>query len=129
MIRIHLASVFVTDQEKARDFYTRVLGFELRKDVDMGEGSRWLTVGTPGEESIELLLEPSSHPAVAPFRAALLDDGIPSTSFAVDSVEDEHARLSARGVVFTQPPTRMGPVTTAVFDDTVGNLLQIAQMH
>jgi len=129
MIRIHLASVFVTDQERARDFYTRVLGFDLRQDVDMGGGNRWLTVGNPGDDSIELLLEPSAHPAVAPFRDALVADGIPATSFAVDSIEEEHARLVALGVVFTQPPTPMGPVTTAVFDDTVGNMIQIAQMR
>ncbi len=129
MIHIHLASVFVTDQSRAADFYTRVLGFELRNDVDMGEGSRWLTVGNPGDASIELLLEPSGHPAVAPYRDALVADGIPATSFSVDSVEDEHRRLEGLGVTFTQPPTRMGPVTTAVFDDTVGNLIQIAQMH
>jgi len=129
MIRIHLASVFVTDQDRARDFYTRILGFDLRQDVDLGEGSRWLTVGNPGDESIELLLEPSGHPAVAPFRDALVADGIPSTSFAVESVEDEHARLVDLGVVFTQPPASMGPVTTAVFDDTVGNLIQIAHMN
>ena len=129
MIRIHLASVFVTDQSKARTFYTEVLGFELRNDVDMGDGNYWLTVGNPGETGVELLLEPSGHPAVAPYREALLADGIPSTSFAVESVEDEYKRLVARGVEFTQPPTVMGPVTTAVFDDTVGNLIQIAHMN
>src|SRR6187402_46187 len=129
MIRIHLASVFVTDQRKARTFYTEVLGFELRNDVDMGDGNYWLTVGNPGEDGVELLLEPSGHPAVAPYREALLADGIPSTSFAVESVEEEYARLVALGVEFTQPPTVMGPVTTAVFDDTVGNLIQIAHMN
>ena len=44
---------------------------------------------------------------------------------AVDDVEAEHERLAALGVVFTQPPTRIGPVTTAVFDDTCGNLISI----
>ena len=129
MIRIHLASVFVTDQSKARTFYTEVLGFDLRNDVDMGDGNYWLTVGNPGEAGVELLLEPSGHPAVAPYREALLADGIPSTSFAVDSVDDEYQRLLALGVEFVQPPTVVGPVTTAVFDDTVGNLIQIAQMN
>lgn len=84
MIRIHIASVFVTDQERAKDFYTRVLGFEPRHDIDMGEGSRWLTVANPGEEGFELLLEPAGHPAVAPFQEALVADGIPATSFMVD---------------------------------------------
>jgi catechol 2,3-dioxygenase-like lactoylglutathione lyase family enzyme len=129
MIRINIASVFVTDQAKAREFYTDVLGFEIRNDVDMGDGNFWLTVGTPGEPAVELLLEPSGHPAVAPFRDALLADGIPSTSFAVDDIEAEYERLVALGVQFTQPPTAMGPVTAAVLDDTVGNLIMLAQMN
>jgi catechol 2,3-dioxygenase-like lactoylglutathione lyase family enzyme len=125
-VRIHLASVFVDDQAEALAFYTEVLGFELRTDIPFGNGDRWLTVGTPGESAVELLLEPSSHPAVAPFRDALVADGIPATMFAVEDVEAEHERLVALGVRFTQPPTRIGPVTTAVFDDTCGNLISIA---
>ncbi len=129
MIRIHLASVFVTDQLRARDFYTSVLGFELRQDVDMGDGSRWLTVGNPGDEPFELLLEPAGHPVVGPYQAGLVADGIPATSFAVDDCQAEYERLVGLGVEFTQPPTAMGPVTTAVLDDTCGNLIQIAQMN
>jgi DNA-binding transcriptional ArsR family regulator len=125
-MRIHLSSVFVDDQDHALDFYTRILGFEARADVPLGNGDRWLTVGAPGEHHVELLLEPSSHPAVAPYRAALADDGIPVTAFAVDDVETEHERLTQLGVVFTQPPIDHGTVTTAVFDDTCGNLIQIA---
>jgi catechol 2,3-dioxygenase-like lactoylglutathione lyase family enzyme len=125
-IRIHLTSVFVEDQQRALRFYTEVLGFELRTDVPLGNGDRWLTVGAPGQHDVELLLEPASHPAVAPYRDALAADGIPAASFAVDDVAAEHDRLVAAGVVFTQPPTTMGPVTTAVFDDTCGNLVQLA---
>lgn len=125
-MRIHLASVFVDDQSKAFDFYTRVLGFEERADIPLGNGDRWLTVGNSQDDTVELLLEPASHPAVEPFRRALMEDGIPATSFAVDDVAVEHLRLVELGVVFTQPPTEMGPVTTAVFDDTCGNLIQIA---
>jgi catechol 2,3-dioxygenase-like lactoylglutathione lyase family enzyme len=126
-MRIHLSSVFVDDQAKALAFYTDVLGFEARTDIPLGNGDRWLTVGTPGEPAVELLLEPASHPAVQPFRDALAADGIPATVFAVDDVEAEYERLAAAGVVFTQPPTRFGPVATAVFDDTCGNLISIAQ--
>lgn len=125
-IRIHLTSVFVDDQDRALRFYTEVLGFEPRNDVPIGNGDRWLTVAAPGQEDVELLLEPSSHPAVGPYRDALLADGIPLTQFAVDDVHAEYERLVAAGVTFTQPPTRMGPVTTAVFDDTCGNLIQLA---
>ena len=124
-MRIHLASVFVDDQAKALDFYTNILGFEPRTDIPFANGDRWLTVGTPGESAVELLLEPSSHPAVGPFRDALMADGIPATMFAVEDVTAEYERLVALGVTFTQPPTQIGPVTTAVFDDTCGNLISI----
>ncbi|WP_031007509.1 VOC family protein [Streptomyces sp. NRRL F-5727] len=126
-MRINLASVFVDDQEKALRFYTDVLGFELKHDVPLGE-DRWITVVSPeAPDGTELVLEPSGHPAVPPYKEALVADGIPATSFAVDDVHAEHTRLTALGVRFTQPPVEMGPVTTAVLDDTCGNLIQIAQ--
>jgi len=126
-MKIVVTSVFVDDQEKAVQFYTNVLGFTKKHDVPLGQNMRWLTVVSPGEPNgVELLLEPANHPAVAPFRDALVGDGIPWTSFGVDDIDAEHARLSGLGVRFTQPPTQMGPVTTAVFDDTCGNLIQIA---
>jgi catechol 2,3-dioxygenase-like lactoylglutathione lyase family enzyme len=128
-LKIVLTSVLVDDQTNALAFYRDVLGFEPKLDIPMGE-HRWLTLTSPGEpDGVQLLLEPDGHPAAKPFKAALKADGIPSTSFAVDDVHAEHARLSSAGVRFTQPPTAMGPVTTAVFDDTCGNLIQIAQRH
>ncbi|MEU3737626.1 MULTISPECIES: VOC family protein [unclassified Streptomyces] len=124
-MRIHLTSVFVDDQEKAARFYTDVLGFVKKHDVPIGD-DRWLTVVSPEDrEGTELLLEPSGHPAVQPYKTALVEDGIPVTSFAVDDVAAEFERLRALGVKFTQEPLEMGPVTTAVFDDTCGNLIQI----
>lgn len=129
MPRITVTSVFVDDQAAALRFYTDVLGFTPKNDVDLGGGSRWLTVVSPEDpEGVELLLEPSDHPAVGPFKAALVADGIPAASFGVSDVRAEHARLTALGVVFTQPPVEMGPVITAVLDDTCGNLVQLAQM-
>jgi catechol 2,3-dioxygenase-like lactoylglutathione lyase family enzyme len=126
-IRLHVTSVFVDDQERALRFYTEVLGFEPRTDIPLGGASRWLTVGAPGQD-VELLLEPSSHPAVGPYRDGVTGDGIPLASFAVDDIGAEHERLVAAGVTFTQPPTAMGPVTTAVLDDTCGNLIQLVQL-
>ena len=126
-MRVVVTSVFVEDQEKALSFYTEVLGFQKKTDIPLGE-DRWLTVVSPEEpDGVELLLEPSGHPAVKPFKQALVEDGIPFTSFGVEDVKAEHARLEGLGVKFTQPPTRFGDVTTAVFDDTCGNLIQIAQ--
>ena len=125
-MRINLASIHVDDQEKALRFYTGVLGFEKKTDVPMGE-HRWLTVVSPEDpDGVELLLEPSDHPAVRPYKEALVADGIPFTSFAVDDVHKEYERLTALGVRFTQQPTQMGQMTTAVLDDTCGNLIMIA---
>jgi catechol 2,3-dioxygenase-like lactoylglutathione lyase family enzyme len=125
MPTINLASVFVDDQEKALRFYVDVLGFEPRHDVPLGE-HRWLTVGARGGEGPELLLEPDGHPAVRPFKDALVADGIPFTSFAVPDVPAETERLRAAGVTIVQEPTPAGPVTVAVVDDTCGNLIQLA---
>jgi catechol 2,3-dioxygenase-like lactoylglutathione lyase family enzyme len=127
-MRINLASIHVDDQAKALAFYTDVLGFVKKNDIPLGE-HRWLTVVSPAEPyGVELVLEPSDHPAVGPYKDALVADGIPFTSFAVDDVQKEYERLRGLGVTFTQEPTAMGPVTTAVLDDTCGNLIQIAAM-
>jgi catechol 2,3-dioxygenase-like lactoylglutathione lyase family enzyme len=127
-VRINLASVLVDDQQKALRFYTEVLGFVKKTEVPLGEHS-WLTVVSPDDpDGVELVLEPDEHPAARPFKDALVADGIPFTSFAVDDVQKEYERLKELGVTFTQEPTVMGPVTTAVLDDTCGNLIQIAAM-
>jgi catechol 2,3-dioxygenase-like lactoylglutathione lyase family enzyme len=127
-MRIVLTSDLVDDQANSHRFYTDVLGFATKNDVPLGE-ARWLTVVSPDDpDGTELLLEPDSHPAAKPFKSALVEDGIPATSFGVDDVRAEYERLRDRGVRFTQEPTQMGPTTTAVFDDTCGNLIQIAQM-
>jgi catechol 2,3-dioxygenase-like lactoylglutathione lyase family enzyme len=129
MMKIVVASVFVDDQRKALKFYTEKLGFVKKTEVPLGEVS-WLTVVSPSEpDGVELLLEPDSHPAVGPFKRALVEDGIPFVSFGVDDVQSEYERLRLAGVEFTQPPVAMGPVTTAVLDDTCGNLVQLAQRH
>jgi catechol 2,3-dioxygenase-like lactoylglutathione lyase family enzyme len=127
-MKIYVTSVFVDDQRKALDFYTNVLGFQKKTDIPLGSAS-WLTVVSPEQpDGTELLLEPSDHPAVRPYKTALVEDGIPATSFAVDDVQAEFDRLRSRGVRFTQEPTQMGGVTTAVFDDTCGNLIQIVKV-
>jgi len=126
-MKITLTSVLVDDQAKALAFYTDVLGFQKKTDVPLGE-HRWLTVVSPdAPDGVELLLEPDEHPAVKPFKEALVEDGIPFTSFAVEDLRREYERLRGLGVRFTQEPTAMGPVTTAVLDDTCGNLIQIAE--
>jgi catechol 2,3-dioxygenase-like lactoylglutathione lyase family enzyme len=128
-MRIHLSSVYVDDQDKALRFYTEVLGFVKKVEVPVG-ADRWLTVVSPEEpDGTQLLLAPDGHPAVKPYQEALVSDGIPVTSFAVDDVRAEFHRLRALGVRFTQEPADMGPVTTAVLDDSCGNLIQLTQLH
>ena len=128
-MKIIVTSVPVDDQQKAFDFYTEILGFEKKHDIPLGE-HRWLTVTSPGDsEGVELVLEPNAHPAVNPFQEALVRDGIPWTMFGVEDIEAEHKRLVEAGVSFTQPPTKHGEVTTAVFNDTCGNLIQMLQTN
>lgn len=127
-MRIYVTSVFVDDQSKALDFYTGALGFKVKHDVPMGE-HRWLTVVSPEDpEGMELLLEPSEHPVVKPYKAGLFEDGIPATSFKVDDIDTEYDRLVSLGVSFTQKPMDAGPVRMVVLDDTCGNLIQLIQM-
>jgi catechol 2,3-dioxygenase-like lactoylglutathione lyase family enzyme len=126
-MKIVVTSVLVDDQDETLRFYTDVLGLEKEQDVPMGE-FRWLSVMSQQDPNgTELLLEPDAHPAARPFKEALVEDGIPYTPFGVDDVKADFERLSGRGVRFTQMPTEIDPVTTAVFDDTCGNLIQIAQ--
>ncbi len=111
-MRVVVSSIFVDDQDKALDFYTTKLGFVSKTDIPLGS-ARWLSVVAPNDrEGAEPVLEPDAHPGGA-FKSALVQDGIPFTSFGVDDVQAEYERLRAAGVVFTQPPVKMGPVTTA----------------
>lgn len=128
-MRIRLNSIYVDDQRAALEFYTEVLGFVKHHDVPLGKDS-WITVVAPDDtEGPELLLEPADHPAVQPYRDALVQDGIPLIQLAVDDAQEEYERLVTRGVSFTQPPTDIGPAVVAVFDDTCGNLVQIIEQR
>ena len=127
-MNIHLMSIFVNDQSHALAFYTEKLGFKKKQDVPLGT-HRWLTVVSPhAPNGTELLLEPNSHPAVAPYTEALKKDGIPQASFTVENLQCEFERLSQLDVVFVQPPLCTGTVKIAILDDTCGNLIQLIQM-
>ncbi|MGP6174085.1 VOC family protein [Corynebacterium sp. A21] len=127
-MRINITSIFVDDQEKAREFYTEKLGFQVRHNVPVDGTALWLTVVSPQDpEGTELLLEPDGHPAVKPYKEALVADGIPATQFAVDDLAAEVERLKGLGVKFTMEPVDMENIAFAVIDDTCGNLIQIAQ--
>jgi predicted enzyme related to lactoylglutathione lyase len=127
-MKIKLTSVPVKDQDKALRFYTEILGFVKKTEVPMGE-HKWLTVVSKEEpDGVELLLEPMGFAPAAVYQKALFEAGIPYTAFQVDNIETAYQRLEKKGVVFSMKPTRMGPVTIAVFDDTCGNNIQIVQI-
>ena len=127
-MRIYVMSVMVDDQAKALSFYTEKLGFVVKHDIPMGE-HRWLTVvSREAPDGTELLLEPSEHPAAGPFKAALVNDGIPAVSFKVDDLNKEFEKLRRLGVEFTVAPMDAGTVRMAVLDDTCGNLIQLVEM-
>jgi catechol 2,3-dioxygenase-like lactoylglutathione lyase family enzyme len=126
-IRIKLASVYVSDQAKALKFYTDTLGFVKKADLQT-ECGWWLTVASGDDPNgTELSLEPNQHPAAKTFQTELHKGGIPLTSFEVDDVEGEYERLKKLGVVFRKGPTVAGTTVIAIFEDTVGNLIQIHQ--
>ena len=127
-MKIYVTNIFVDNQDKAEEFYTDVLGFKVKNNIPMGE-NRWLTVVSPEyAEGTELLLEPSEHPAVKPYKDALVADGIPAHSFQVQDLDAERKRLGDLGVKFSVEPMDAGPVRMAIFDDTCGNLVQLIQM-
>jgi predicted enzyme related to lactoylglutathione lyase len=126
MLHIKLTSVMVEDQAKALAFYTDVLGFVTKMDFPVGE-YRWITVASPDREDLELALEPNGNPAAKAFQQAMFSQGIPLASLESTDLDADYARLTARGVAFTQPPTVAGPVKVAVLSDTVGNLIQLHQ--
>ena len=129
-MRIKLTSVSIDDYDKALKFYTEVMGFQLKRDIPLGEGARWITVVSPEEPNgTELLLEPNaSYPAMKALKESLVRDGMPFTAFEVDDVQKEYERMKLLGVEFTMEPTNMGTTTAAVLDDTCGNLIQIYQV-
>ena len=129
-MKIKLASVPIDDYDKALKFYTEVMGFQLKRDMPLGDGARWITVVSPEEpDSVELLLEPNSaYPAMKALKESLVKDGIPYTAFQVNDIQAEYERMKSLGVEFTMEPTNMGVTTAAVLDDTCGNLIQIYQM-
>jgi catechol 2,3-dioxygenase-like lactoylglutathione lyase family enzyme len=126
-MKIIVTSLFVQDQDKALEFYSEKLGFVKKVDVPVGD-YRWITLVSPEDQGgTELLLEPNVHPAAKEYQKKIFADGIPATMFGVADIHKEYTRLLEKGVKFTMEPTKAGEVTIAVFDDTCGNLIQIAQ--
>ena len=126
-MQITLSSIMVEDQDRALRFYTQILGFQKKHDIPMGQ-FRWLTVTSPeGAAGVELVLEPMGFPPARVYQKALFDAGIPETAFISRDITAEFQRLKALGVKFRSEPTKMGPVTAALFEDTCGNLINLVQ--
>ncbi len=127
-MKIKLTSVFVDNQNKALEFYTKILGFVKKSDFAAGK-FRWLTVVSPDEPNgTQLVLEPNDNPAARAYQEAIFKQGIRATMLFTDDIQKEHQRLKRLGVRFTMEPTKTTGSTIAVFDDTCGNLIQITQL-
>ncbi len=127
-MQIRLASVMVDNQDNALRFYTTILGFVKNKDIPMGPTFRWLTVSAPeGAEGVELVLEPMAFPPAQVFQKALFAAGIPATGFITNDIQSEYKRLRALGVTFRGEPKNIGPIIAVLFEDTCGNLINLAQ--
>jgi predicted enzyme related to lactoylglutathione lyase len=127
-MKIKIMTIHVDDQEKARKFYSEVLGFTKKADFSNG-GYRWLTVASPEEPNgVELQLEANTNPAARTYQQARFQQSQPAAIFYVDDVQSEYDRLKGLGVKFTMPPSKVTGATIAVLDDTCGNLIQITAL-
>ena len=125
-MQIKVSSIFVDDQAQALVFYTEMLGFVKRTDIDLGE-YRWLTVAESADSPVELLLEPNAHSAAIVYQRAIYEDGIPATVFHSNDMDMDYQSLSGKGVSFKDRPTNAGDHRIAIFDDTCGNWIQLVQ--
>ena len=127
MIRVKIATIVVSNQDRARHFYTEKLGFKIKQDIPLG-GANWLTVVSPGDPNgVELLLEPQTTQSNVDAQKVLYVGNIPITQLHTDNIHQEYDRLLGLGVAFRNPPTQMGPTYYADFDDTCGNIIRLIQ--
>jgi catechol 2,3-dioxygenase-like lactoylglutathione lyase family enzyme len=126
-MQIKFVSVMVRDQDAALRFYTSILGFEKMADLPMGE-YRWLTVTSPdGIVGVELVLEPMGFPPAQTYHQAMFEAGIPALALITRDIHADYDRLTKLGVKFRGEPQNMGVITTVMFEDTCGNLINLVQ--
>ncbi len=126
-MQINLATILVDDQDRALHFYTTVLGFVTKNDVTMGT-FRWLTVTSPeGAHGVELVLQPIGFPPAQTYQKAMFEAGMPATAFTTTDIQADYQRLKELGVTFRSEPQSMGPITSVLFEDTCGNLINLVQ--
>ena len=125
---IKYTNIFVNDQDKALEFYTKILGFLKKQEVPVGK-FKWLTVVSPANpDGVELLLEPNDNPIAQTYQQGLVNQNIPAASFGVTNIQEEYERLKRLKVKFMMAPRKVHNATIAIFDDTCGNLIQMMQM-
>ncbi|NLC26790.1 MAG: VOC family protein [Fastidiosipila sp.] len=126
-MKVIQTTLYVDDQDKALKFYTKILGFIKKADVE-NDGYRWLTVvASEDEDCVELILQLDTNPIAKAFQKHMFDQNYPAIMFGVENVKKEYERLSELGVDFVMEPKYIGVATIARFDDTVGNLIQISE--
>ena len=128
-MQLKFMSINVSDQKKALAFYTEILGFKKMADFSNGD-YRWLTVVSPdGIEGVELLLESLAFPPAKVYQKARFEAGIPATTLTTKDIKADFDRLAKNGVKFHREPINHGPTTSAVFEDTCGNLIHLVQYN
>lgn len=125
-MKISLTNVHVDDPIKAFKFYTEVLGFAER--LYMPDANLAIVHSPEDANGTGLLLEPSDHPIARAYKEGLYEEGYPAIVLGVEDIQKEYDRLKKAGVAFTKEPTKTDWGFEAVFDDTCGNLIQLAQM-
>ena len=126
-MQLKFLSVMVNNQDAALNFYIEVLGFVKMADLTMGQ-SRWLTIISPdGIEGVELVLEPMDFQPTRVYQKALLDAGIPALALITHDIQMDYKRLKEHGVLFRGEPKNMGLISSVLFEDTCGNLINLVQ--
>ena len=127
-MKIKVTTIYVSDQEKALHFYTKVLGFVKKADFSQGP-YRWLTVASSEDpDGTELQLALNNNPAVKTFQQAQFEQNQPAALFFTDNLQADYERMKSNGAEFTVPPKLVTGSTIATVNDTCGNLLQLTQL-
>jgi catechol 2,3-dioxygenase-like lactoylglutathione lyase family enzyme len=128
---VSLVTLYVTDQDAARDFYVDKLGFEPRADVSMGDGFRWVTIGHPTQPELEITLmvpgPPLDEEMAQAVKRALSKGSMGGFGLSTDDCEKTYEQLSAQGVEFPQPPARRPYGVEAVMRDNSGSWLVLVE--
>lgn len=125
-MKISLTSVFVSDPNLAFKFYTEVLGF--LESLYLPDARLAIVVSPEEPQGTGLLLEPNDNPIARTYQESLYNEGLPVIVFGVDEIQKEYERLTDLGVIFRGAPTTSEHGTSAVFEDTCGNLIQLFQI-